>query len=168
MQKNITFVNFVRAGEKKDIQAEGLGILGTSSDWQMTADIHQRMSFPAEIAATSLRPDIVIWSQGTRQAVLLELTVPWEDRIEEAYERKMAKYQQLVEDCKQRGWRTWCLAIEVGCRGFAGQSMWRALRTLGLVGAERKKLITEVCREAEVASQWIWRKRDEVWKSTKC
>ncbi|VDI13370.1 Hypothetical predicted protein [Mytilus galloprovincialis] len=60
------------------------------------------MSFPAEIAATSLRPDIVIWSPGTRQAVLLELTVPWEDRIEEAYERKMAKYQQLVEDCKQR------------------------------------------------------------------
>ncbi|VDI83021.1 Hypothetical predicted protein [Mytilus galloprovincialis] len=167
MQKNITFVNFVRAGEKKDNQAEGLGILGTASDWQMTADIHQRMSFPAEIAATSLRPDIVIWSQGTRQAVLLELTVPWEDRIEEAYERKMAKYQQLVEDCKQRGWRTWCMAIEVGCRGFAGQSMWRALRTLGVVGAERKKLITEVCREAEVASQWIWRKRDEVWKSAK-
>ena len=60
------------------------------------------------------------------------------------------------------------MAIEVGCRGFAGQSMWRALRTLGVVGAERKKLITEVCREAEVASQWIWRKRDEVWKSTKC
>ncbi|VDI57596.1 Hypothetical predicted protein [Mytilus galloprovincialis] len=156
-----------KRGEKKDNQAEGLGILGTASDWQMTADIHQRMSFPAEIAATSLRPDIVIWSQGTRQAVLLELTVPWEDRIEEAYERKMAKYQQLVEDCKQRGWRTWCMAIEVGCRGFAGQSMWRALRTLGVVGAERKKLITEVCREAEVASQWILRKRDEVWKSAK-
>ncbi|XP_071145089.1 uncharacterized protein [Mytilus edulis] len=102
MQKNIMFVNFVRAGEKKDNQAECLGILGTASDWQMTADIHQRMSFPAEIAATSLRPDIVIWSQGTRQAVLLELTVTWEDRIEEAYERKKAKYQQLVEDCKQR------------------------------------------------------------------
>ncbi|XP_076079229.1 uncharacterized protein LOC143049501 [Mytilus galloprovincialis] len=32
MQKNITFVNFVRAGEKKDNQAEGLGILGTASD----------------------------------------------------------------------------------------------------------------------------------------
>ena len=63
MQKNITFVNFVRAGEKKDNQAEGLGILGTASDWKMTADIHQRMSFPAEIAATSLRSDIVIWSQ---------------------------------------------------------------------------------------------------------
>ncbi|XP_076086893.1 uncharacterized protein LOC143057470 [Mytilus galloprovincialis] len=95
MQTNIMFVNFVRAGEKKDNQAECLGILGTASDWQMTADIHQRMSFPAEIAATSLRPDIVIWSQGTRQAVLLEITVTWEDRIEEAYERKMAKYQQL-------------------------------------------------------------------------
>ncbi len=28
---------------------------------------------------------------------MLELTVPWEERIEEANERKRAKYQELVE-----------------------------------------------------------------------
>ena len=27
--------------------------------------------------------------------VMIELTVPWEERIEEAYERKLAKYQDL-------------------------------------------------------------------------
>ena len=28
--------------------------------------------------------------------VLLELTFPWEDQMEEAYERKRAKYEELV------------------------------------------------------------------------
>ncbi|CAC5414709.1 unnamed protein product [Mytilus coruscus] len=140
VKKNIIFVNFVKAGESKDNTPEGLGILATATDWQFTADIQQRMSFPAEIEATSLRPDMVLWSQGTRQTVLLELTVPWEERMDEAHERKMAKYQQLVEDCQQRGWRTRCFAIEVGYRGFAGQTVWQALRTLGVVGAERRSL----------------------------
>lgn len=35
----------------------------------------------------------------TRQTVLFELTVPWEEMMDEAHERKMVKYQQLVEDC---------------------------------------------------------------------
>lgn len=58
------------------------------------------MSFPADIlAATSLKLDIMLWSQGTRQTVLLELTVPFEEGMDEAHERNMAKYQQLVEYC---------------------------------------------------------------------
>ena len=36
------------------------------------------MEFPSEIAVTNKRPDIIIWSAKTKQAVLLELTVPWE------------------------------------------------------------------------------------------
>ncbi|CAC5421781.1 unnamed protein product [Mytilus coruscus] len=155
VKKNITFVNFVKAGESKDSTPEGFGILATATDWKFTADIQQRMSFPAEIAATSLRPDMVLWSQGTRQTVLLELTVPWEERMDEAHERKMAKYQQLVTDCQQLGWRTWCFTIEEGCRGFAGLTVWQALRTLGVEGAEGKKLFSEVYRQAEVSSQWI-------------
>ncbi|CAC5421302.1 unnamed protein product [Mytilus coruscus] len=99
-------------------------------DWQMTAE---RMRFPAEIAATSLRSYMVLWTQGTRQTVFLELTVPWEKRMDEAHERKMAKYQQLVEECQQWGWRTWCFAIEVRCRGFAGQTLCQDLGSLRVV-----------------------------------
>ena len=40
----------------------------------------KRLIFPQEIYATSLRPDIVIWSGETKQIVIAELTVPWEDR----------------------------------------------------------------------------------------
>lgn len=35
--------------------------------------------------------------------VLLELTVPWEERIEEAHERKLGKYQQITQQCQQVG-----------------------------------------------------------------
>ena len=40
--------------------------------------------------------------------VLLELTVPWEDRIEEANERKRAKYSELTTECRSNGWKARC------------------------------------------------------------
>ena len=74
------------------------------------------------IAVTNYRPDIVLWSQSTRQVILVELTVPWDDRMEEAFESKKAKYQDRVDECREGGWRVWCLPVEVGCRGFVSQS----------------------------------------------
>ena len=41
----------------------------------------------------------------TSQAILLELMVPWEDGIEDAYEYKSLKYQECVKDIKQNGWK---------------------------------------------------------------
>lgn len=35
----------------------------------------------------------------------MELTVPWEDRLEEAQERKRAKYADLVAECQRNGWK---------------------------------------------------------------
>ena len=32
--------------------------------------------------------------------VIMELTVPWEEKIEEAHERKMLKYAELVVNAK--------------------------------------------------------------------
>ncbi|VDI31354.1 Hypothetical predicted protein [Mytilus galloprovincialis] len=46
---------------------------------QQTGSLLQISSFLAAIAATSLRPDMVLWSQGTVQTVLLELTVLCEE-----------------------------------------------------------------------------------------
>lgn len=47
--------------------------------------------FPSHIAVTTVRPDIVLVYEYTRQIVLMELTVPWEGRLEEAFERKLYK-----------------------------------------------------------------------------
>ena len=83
----LKFVNFVKKGEPGSRAGfHGNGLLGTATGWKMRVDLKQRMMFPSEIAVTNKRPDIVIWSAKTKQTVLLELTVPWEERIEETYE----------------------------------------------------------------------------------
>jgi len=37
--------------------------------------------------------------------LLVELTVPWEENMEWAHERKLLRYEQLARDCKSEGWR---------------------------------------------------------------
>ena len=158
------FMTFVRAGEAGTRKEEAAGVLAMATDWEMVCDVQGRCTFPREIVVTSLRPDITIWSRQSRTVVLVELTVPWEERMEEAHERKNIKYQQLVEECQEKGWRVWCLPVEVGCRGFVSQSVWRALRVLGVIGKHRRKLIGQLSKGAESASCWIWRKREEKWQ----
>ena len=60
-----------------------------------------------------------------KTVVLIELTVPYEERVDEAHERKRLKYQELVELCQDKEWKTWCFPVEVGCRGFPAQSVWQ-------------------------------------------
>ncbi|KAG5277490.1 hypothetical protein AALO_G00118230 [Alosa alosa] len=57
------------------------GPLNAARDWEMRVDLTQRLTFPPEIAATNLRPDLVLWSKSCRRAFIVELTVPWEDAI---------------------------------------------------------------------------------------
>uniref|UniRef100_A0A3P9HPZ5 G-protein coupled receptors family 2 profile 2 domain-containing protein n=1 Tax=Oryzias latipes TaxID=8090 RepID=A0A3P9HPZ5_ORYLA len=72
--------------------------------WQMRVDLNQRLIFPSEIAATTLRPDLVLWSNSCRLAYIIELTVPWEDSLEEAYERKKLRYSNFAAEAEDRGW----------------------------------------------------------------
>ena len=111
---------------------------------------------------TSLRPDMVLLSVTSKQVILLELTVPWEERMEEASERKREKYAELVEECQRRGWRAQCLPIEVGGRGFAGRSLCRAY-LLGITGVRKRRAISAASEAAEKASRWLWIRRDKEW-----
>lgn len=123
----------------------------------------KQLKFPQHIATTTLRPDILLVSEATKNIVLLELTVPWEDRLEEAHERKMAKYEELVRDCRKQGWKARCMPIEVGCRGFAGQSLYKALSALGINGVARRRAIKNTTEAAEKASRWLWIRRGGPW-----
>lgn len=40
---------------------------------------------------------MIITSEASKQLIMLELTVPWEERIKEANERKCAEDQELVQ-----------------------------------------------------------------------
>ena len=157
-------IAFVKAGEQATpARRTSAGILTTARDWQLLVDLERQLKFPSHIAVTTLRPDIVIVSESTKQAVLLELTVPWEDRLEEAFERKLSKYAGLISDCQQAGWRARCLPVEVGCRGFAARSLARAFSILGIEGERKRKAIRNTTDAAERASRWLWLKRGEPW-----
>ena len=98
--KGSQFISFVREAEAsrgKQLKTAAGGILAKSNDWQMLIDVNRQLAFPLHIAITNLRQDIVLWSQTKHTVVLIELTVPYEERVDEAHERKRLKYQELVE-----------------------------------------------------------------------
>jgi len=74
---------------------------------------------------------MVLISEASKQIVLLKLTDPREDRIEEANERKRAKYAELVEECRSNGWPARCEPIEVGCRGFCRPAPLQGIQHAG-------------------------------------
>lgn len=79
---------------------------------------------------------------------IIELTVPWEDNVGEAYECKKHRYAELAADATQRGWKATALPVKVGCRGFVGRSATSLLKDMGIRGRAQ--------RQAVRASQWLW------------
>lgn len=124
----------------------------------------KKLCFPSEIAATSMRPDLVLWSVSLKLVYIIELTVPWEGAVEEAYERKKLRYAELAAEVRQQGWRAEVRPVEVGCRGFIASSTSRLLREMEVRGNAHRQAVRELSRAAEKASQWLWIKRkDSNW-----
>ncbi|MGH0144100.1 UNVERIFIED_CONTAM: hypothetical protein FKN15_071248 [Acipenser sinensis] len=96
---------FCRPGEqppRKGIKTKTrLGRLKAARDWKMLADVGQRLIFPPEISTTNLRHDIVLWSGSAHLVHLVELTVPWEAAVDEAYKRKKLRYAELAAEVEQ-------------------------------------------------------------------
>ena len=79
-------------------------------EWDMRVDLNRQLRFPTEI-----RPDIVVWSTKARVVHLIGLTVPSEEGIDAAFERKKAKYSELAAECREAGWKATIYPVEVGC-----------------------------------------------------
>lgn len=45
---------------------------------------------------------MIVYSEKMMQIIMLELTVSWEENMEEADERKFGKYWHIAEECKSR------------------------------------------------------------------
>jgi hypothetical protein len=160
------FIPFVKEGEKKTKVTCSTSLLQESSNWEMRVDLGKKLVFP-EIVHTNQRPDIVLWSQSPKRMILVELTVPWEENIDEAYERKMARYQELAETCTNKGWKTWVFPVEIGCRGFPAKSLMKMLGALGIRGRSLRSVTRALGKAAERASSWLWLRRADVeWKPT--
>ncbi|KAI8485265.1 hypothetical protein Bbelb_370120 [Branchiostoma belcheri] len=163
-------IQFVKEGQKpRSTAVTGTVNLGSSilcrGKWEMRADLDRQLHFPSTICETSLRPDLVLWSEDQKAALIIELTIPWEENVQAAFERKKLKYDDLVQQCKQKGWQTRLYPVEVGVRGFVGASFMRLCRDFNIRGKAQTQLTRQVSEEAERSSFVLWlRRKDKAWK----
>ena len=142
VSKPPNFIKFVREGEKpgkRKIEFRS-GLLLSAQDWIVMHDsTSSPLIFPRHIAQTSLRPDIIMYSNETRQIVLLELTIPAEDNIVQRHSDKEFKYAKLVDDIELNHWKGYVFAVEIGSRGYVAKSFGYAMRRLGALQRQVSK-----------------------------
>ena len=101
-------------------------------------------SIPPNVLTTNLRPDLFIVNETSREAIVFELTCPWDSNIARSHTFKEEKYAPLVGDLSQR-FRTYLFSVEVSVRGQ--------------VTAENKKrlkaFVYRVCDEPKVVFKLI-------------
>ncbi|GFS07036.1 polyprotein [Elysia marginata] len=118
------------------------GLLDGCDDWEVSADLPEWDKHPEVIRRTTLRPDIVIHSPSTQQVIMVELTVPYESRMEQAHTYKKEKYLDLTKELEKSGYRAKIMPIEIGARGFAGSSAYDLLSKLNQWQQTNKSLET--------------------------
>ena len=165
-------VAFVRAGEsvkKTKAKRKAKSLLDCASDWRVQADFDSlQFCFPTEICSTSERPDLVIWSSRTKVVILVELTCPAEEGIQNASNRKMKRYIDIQLLIRENGWTPHLFTIEVGARGFVAKSTIRMFRSLGLSHNTTSKCAKDLSVIAAKCSHAIYVARDCVhWDSKK-
>ena len=128
-------------------------------DWKMQVDLpNTPLRIPQHIAATAQHPDIILTSEAVKHLVIIELTVPTEERVEISTELKRMKYEDGVATAvAMKGWKTTIFTVEMGCRGFPAQSMVRLLKEIGFQGREKKQIVAKLSSITEEASLFIWK-----------
>ena len=158
--KSRKWINFKKAGEKgvKSAPATQESLLNTARDWKLLIDLPETpMRMPVHIVSTMQRPDIILTSERAKQLVIIELTVPVEERTGISSELKISRYEELSREAERKGWKTVMFAVEIGCRGFAAPSMGRMLKELGYEGRQKKEILKKLCLLAEESSMFIWK-----------
>ena len=163
-----TFIKFVKEGEhpRRGKVTYKSGLLSAANDWILAYDnIYDPLVFPHHIAQTSLRPDIIIYSNDARQIILLELTVPAEDNIVQRHLDKENKYAKLLDDISMNQWRGQVYGIEIGSRGYVAKSLGYALRKLGLTQSAIRNVIKDASLICLRSSYSIYLSRkNETWR----
>ena len=157
-------INFVPEGKRqtKRVEEEGAAVDKIHKSpyvWEVAADLEGcERFFPIP---TSKRPDLVVWCAEVKQVHLIELTVPHEDNIQDAHERKEARYEELLRECEEADWRADYFPVEVGCRGFIAPSLRKWMNVAGLSLRKGNVIMRLLQETVEKASHWIWLKRDD-------
>ena len=118
-------IQFVKEGNISKIARENMrkpSLLEGFSGWHVATNLKHNFIFPTEIALTTKRRDIVIWSVKAKIVFVIALTVPYEENFNWSHQRKLEKYEDLREQCVRNGWIMNVFPIEVGRRVFIDNS----------------------------------------------
>lgn len=171
-QQPVELTHFVRAGARQSQTGQhapcsnlaARGILSRAADWILLCDQPKEpLTFPAHIAVSSLRPDIVLYSNSTRRVVIIELTCPFEDNIDGAYaSSKGPRYASLMNECAtaQPPWTTTFFNIQVGSRGYCTKSVDSCLRELGMIRKQAHEVTSKAAISARRSSYLIYCRRN--------
>ena len=92
---------------------------------------------------------------------LLELTISYETDMEQAHQRKLAKYEDVVEGARVQGYNAECFAVEVGSRGLIVKGELQQLKNaLGAPARAMAELAGSLSRTAMLGSFKIWCSRN--------
>ena len=149
--KSVKHIDFVKEGGEVFIPQvdHQTGILHSANDWTLLLDIDEQLSFPPEIVFTNLRPDIVIWSQRSKDSYH---RCPGRIIINTANEFKWLKYTDLIKECVQRGWKVYSFPFEVGSRGYISKTCTIFLSNIGIGTWQRKSVLHKISQTATKAS----------------
>ena len=56
-----------------------------------------------------------------------DFKIPFQDAIEEAFERMKLKYAELVAEAREQGWQAHTRPVEIDVRGFVAKSITNLL-----------------------------------------
>ena len=132
-------------------------------------------TIPPDILVTAEKPDIVIIDRrvahisGKPTVIIIELTCPWEERLEIARDLKSNKYSSLIHDIQATGHEVIFYPVEVGVRGIinkVNKSTIRDICDYFCAQTTASKLTKDISREAVTSSYHIFLNRnDKDWNN---
>ena len=170
-KKFVTGGGKIYVGSKKwtyhrDIPGQNLLRLG--DNWKVSADLPDwRNDYPKIISSKGLRPDIVLFSKENSKIILVELTIPFESRLEQSHVYKTSKYEDLKRELEKEGYSVTVKAVEIGARGFVAGTLYQFLGQIGINRCNRSKSMKRLTEITENCSMWIWNKRNVQWNISK-
>ena len=121
-------------------------------------------TIPSEVLVTNEKPDLVMIDEQEKIIKIVELTVPWEERLEESRRLKSNKYAPLVSDLTRTGYKIEFIPLEVGVRGIINKENQTSIHKITKLCEQKttaKYLRDIISKTAVSTSYFIFLSRDE-------
>ena len=128
-------------------------------------------TIPPHILVSNKRPDLVVVWNDPPKILLFELSVPFESNIQDAHDRKVMRYEELIRDLDDGGHEVIFNAVEIGQRGFIDKNNQARLKeTLRICNCTRKpkEVIHAISKISLLSSFIIFNsRREQSWSDPK-